>query len=65
MSDILLSMKAGSEKLLIFMCAELLGMFTFTDKISQKRGLTQTEMSNIIKSPWEIFKTNAIQKLQS
>ncbi len=33
-------MEAGSEKLLVFSCAELLGMFTFTDKMSQKRGLT-------------------------
>ncbi len=30
-------MKAGSEKLLIFMCVELLGMFLFTDKMSQKK----------------------------
>ncbi len=51
-------MKAGSEKLLIFRCAELLGKFPFTDKMSQKRDLT--EKSKIIKSPWEIFKTNAI-----
>ncbi len=55
-------MKAGSEKLLIFMCAELLGTFSFTDEMSQKRDLT--EKSKIIESPWEIFKTNALQKLQ-
>ncbi len=30
-------MKAGSEKLHIFRCAELLGRFSFTDKMSQKR----------------------------
>ncbi len=36
-------MKAGSEKLLIFRCAELLGRFSFTDQMSQKRDLTQTE----------------------
>ncbi len=46
-----MSMKAGGEKLLIFRCAELLGMFSFTDKTSQKRGLTQTEKSKMIKSP--------------
>ncbi len=32
-------MKAGSEKLLVFSRAELLGMFTFTDKMSQKSSL--------------------------
>jgi len=42
-------MKAGNEKRLIFRCAELLGMFCFTDKMSQKRHLTQTEKSKIIK----------------
>ncbi len=57
-------MKAGSEKLLIFRCAEL-GRFSFTDEMSQKRDLTPTEKSKIIKSPWEILNTNAIQKLQS
>ncbi len=54
-------MNAGSEKLLIFRCAELLGRFSFTDEMSRKRDLT--EKSKIIKSPWEIFKTNAIKKL--
>ncbi len=58
-------MKAGSEKLIIFRCAELLGMLSFTDTMSQKRRLTQTEMSQMIKSPWEILKTNAEQKRQS
>ncbi len=42
-------MKAGSEKLLIYMCAELLGMFSFTDKISQKSGLTKSENSENLK----------------
>ncbi len=58
-------MKAGSEKLLIVRCAELLGMLSFTDTMSQKRRLTQTEMSQMIKSHWEILKTNTEQKLQS
>jgi len=40
--------KAGSEKLLIFRCAELLGMFLFTAKMSQKRDLTQTEKSKLL-----------------
>ena len=30
-------------KLLIFRCEELLGIFSFTDKISPKKGLTQIE----------------------
>ncbi len=51
MSDISLSMKAGRENPLVFRCAELLDMFTFTDKMSQKRGLTQTVMSKMIKAP--------------
>ncbi len=34
-------MKAGSEKLLIFRSAELLATFSFTDKMSQKRDLTE------------------------
>ena len=42
-------MKAGNEKCLIFRCAELLGKFSFTGKMSQKRDLTQTEKSKIIK----------------
>ncbi len=33
-------MKAESEKLLIFRYAELLGRFSFTDEMSQKRDLT-------------------------
>ncbi len=36
-------MNAGSEKLLIFRCAELLGTFPFTDKMSQKRDLTENQ----------------------
>ena len=44
-------MKAGNENHLIFRCAELLGMFSFTDKLSQKRDLTQTEKSKSIKCP--------------
>ncbi len=47
-------MKAGSEKRLIFRCAELFDRFSFTDEMSQKRDLTLTEnkkmsipMSNI------------------
>ncbi len=43
-----MSMKAGSENLLRFRSAELLGMFSFTDKTSQKGGLTQTEKSKVI-----------------
>ncbi len=34
-------MKAESEKLLLFRCVELIGMFPFTDKMSQKRGFTR------------------------
>ncbi len=44
-------MKAGSEKLPIFRCSELLGRFYFIDEMSQKRDLTRTEKSKIIKSP--------------
>ncbi len=56
MSDISLSMKAGRENPLVFRCAELLDMFTFTDKMSQKRGLTQTVMSKMIKAPYKYSK---------
>ena len=56
-------MKAGNEKHLIFRCAELLGKFSFTDKISQKRDLTKTEKSKIIKCPWEGYNTNAILEI--
>ncbi len=56
MSDISLSMKAGRENLLVFRCAELSDMFTFTDKMSQKRGLTQTVMSKMIKAPYKYSK---------
>ncbi len=41
-------MNAGSEKLLIFRCAEFLGRCSFTDKISQKRDLTQTESQKLL-----------------
>ena len=33
-------MKARNEECPIFRCAELLGRFSFTDKMSQKRDLT-------------------------
>ncbi len=41
-------MKAGSQKLLIFRCAELLGRFSFTDKMSQKKDLTQTKSQKLL-----------------
>ncbi len=41
-------MKAASEKLLIFRCAELLGRFSFTDKISQISVLTRTESQKLL-----------------
>ena len=56
-------MKAGNEKCLIFRCAELLGKFSFTGKMSQKRDLTQTEKSKIIKYSWEGRNTNAILEI--
>ncbi len=41
-------MKAESQKLLIFRCLELLGRFSFTDKLSQKRDLPQTESQKLL-----------------
>ncbi len=46
-------MNAGSEKLLIFRCAELLGRCSFTDKISQKNWFNSDWKSEIIKCSWE------------
>jgi len=56
-------MKAGNEKHLIFRSAELLGTFSFTDKMSQKRDLTQTENSKINKCSLKGCNTNEILEI--